>query len=120
MIATQSGSIDAVESFAGIGEKYKAEIIARIPSNEPLSLYRYEFIDLCCGPQCCPRQALRPSFAMEQAGAYWRGGMRKNEMLQRIYGNGLGHQGRTEASPHYKKRPSALSDCKIGCELDLF
>ena len=42
---------DAVEFFKGIGEKYKAEIIASIPSNEPLSLYREgDFIDLCRGP----------------------------------------------------------------------
>ncbi|MGN6457026.1 MAG: TGS domain-containing protein, partial [Achromobacter mucicolens] len=42
---------DAVEFFKGIGEKYKAEIIASIPSNETLSLYREgDFIDLCRGP----------------------------------------------------------------------
>src|SRR6476469_578346 len=42
---------DAVEFFEGLGEHYKAEIIASIPSNEPISLYREgAFIDLCRGP----------------------------------------------------------------------
>src|SRR5258705_4857903 len=41
----------AVEFFKSIGEKYKAEIIASIPANEEVSLYREgDFIDLCRGP----------------------------------------------------------------------
>ncbi|MEN9775901.1 MAG: hypothetical protein RL322_2971, partial [Pseudomonadota bacterium] len=41
----------AVEFFKSIGEHYKAEIIASIPSNEPISLYREgQFVDLCRGP----------------------------------------------------------------------
>jgi len=42
---------DAVKFFESIGEKYKAEIIASIPANEDISLYREgAFIDLCRGP----------------------------------------------------------------------
>jgi threonyl-tRNA synthetase len=42
---------DAVEFFNRIGEKYKAEIIAGIPSSDDISLYREgDFIDLCRGP----------------------------------------------------------------------
>ena len=42
---------DAVKFFESIGEKYKAEIIASIPANEDISLYREgNFIDLCRGP----------------------------------------------------------------------
>ena len=42
---------DAVKFFEDMGEHYKAEIIASIPSNEPISLYREGgFIDLCRGP----------------------------------------------------------------------
>src|SRR5579863_4888409 len=41
----------AVEHFKKIGEHYKAEIIAAIPSNEPISLYgQGEWEDLCRGP----------------------------------------------------------------------
>src|SRR6188472_2459872 len=38
---------EAVKFFTGMGEKYKAEIISSIPSNEPISLYKQDnFIDL--------------------------------------------------------------------------
>ncbi|MDE2140566.1 MAG: TGS domain-containing protein, partial [Gammaproteobacteria bacterium] len=41
----------AVKFFRALGENYKAEIIAGIPVNEELSLYRQgDFIDLCRGP----------------------------------------------------------------------
>jgi threonyl-tRNA synthetase len=41
----------AVAFFRDQGETYKAEIIASIPGDEPVSLYRQgEFIDLCRGP----------------------------------------------------------------------
>ena len=42
---------EAVRYFKGLGEHYKAEIIASIPSNEDVSLYREgSFEDLCRGP----------------------------------------------------------------------
>src|SRR5688572_7916623 len=41
----------AVKLFEGMGEKYKAQIIAGIPSNEPIGLYgQGEWFDLCRGP----------------------------------------------------------------------
>src|SRR5437870_10931759 len=40
----------AVQYFKSIGERYKAEIVASIPANEEVSLYREgDFIDLCRG-----------------------------------------------------------------------
>src|SRR5262245_45924557 len=42
---------DAVRLFRDMGEHYKAEIIASIPADEVISLYRQgEFVDLCRGP----------------------------------------------------------------------
>src|SRR5690606_29965724 len=42
---------EAVNFFKEQGEHYKAEIIASIPSEEDVSLYRQgEFVDLCRGP----------------------------------------------------------------------
>jgi threonyl-tRNA synthetase len=42
---------EAVAYFKSLGEHYKAEIIASIPSNEDVSLYREgKFEDLCRGP----------------------------------------------------------------------
>src|SRR5690606_9006037 len=77
---------EAVKFFDSIGEKYKAEIIASIPSNEKISLYREgDFIDLCRGPHVPSTGRLKVFKLMKVAGAYWRGDS-KNEMLQRIYG----------------------------------
>jgi len=75
---------DAVKFFAAQGEKYKAEIIASIPSNEAISLYEQgNFIDLCRGPHVPSTGKLKVFKLMRVAGAYWRGDS-KNEMLQRI------------------------------------
>ena len=77
---------DAVKFFENMGEHYKAEIIASIPSDEPISLYAEgKFIDLCRGPHVPSTGKLKVFKLMKVAGAYWRGDSR-NEMLQRIYG----------------------------------
>ena len=76
---------EAVAYFKGLGEHYKAEIIASIPSNEDVSLYREgAFEDLCRGPHVPSTGKLKHFKLMKVAGAYWRGDS-KNEMLQRIY-----------------------------------
>src|SRR6266571_1995087 len=76
----------AVQYFKSIGERYKAEIVASIPANEEVSLYREgDFIDLCRGPHVPSTGKLKVFKLMKVAGAYWRGDSR-NEMLQRIYG----------------------------------
>src|SRR5947208_14528733 len=81
---------DAVKYFESIGEHYKAEIIASIPSDEPISLYSEgKFTDLCRGPHVPSTGRLKVFKLTKLAGAYWRGDSR-NEMLQRIYGTAWG------------------------------
>ena len=77
----------AVDFFKGLGEHYKAEIIAGLPADEPISVYRQgDFVDLCRGPHLPSTGRLGKSFKlMKLAGAYWRGDA-KNAQLQRIYG----------------------------------
>src|SRR5215469_8114973 len=77
---------EAVRYFEGLGEHYKAEIIASIPAGEEISLYgQGDWVDLCRGPHV-PSTGKLGSFKLTKvAGAYWRGDSR-NEMLQRIYG----------------------------------
>ena len=74
---------EAVKFFRSIGEEYKAEIIASIPSDEPLTLYRQgEFIDLCRGPHLPSTAKLGKAFKLTRvSGAYWRGDS-NNAMLQ--------------------------------------
>ena len=78
---------DAVDFFREQGEEYKAEIIADIPADEPITLYRQgDFIDLCRGPHLPSTGKLGKAFKLTRvSGAYWRGDA-KNAMLQRIYG----------------------------------
>src|SRR5437660_345238 len=77
---------EAVKFFESLGEHYKAEIIASIPSNEDISLYSEgAFTDLCRGPHVPSTGKLKVFKLTKLAGAYWRGDSR-NEMLQRIYG----------------------------------
>ena len=87
----------AVEYFKGLGEHYKAEIIASIPTNEEVSLYREGgFEDLCRGPHVPSTGKLKHFKLMKVAGAYWRGDHR-NEMLQRIYGTAFAKQEELDA-----------------------
>ncbi|MBU6225809.1 MAG: TGS domain-containing protein, partial [Burkholderiales bacterium] len=63
---------DAVAYFKNMGEHYKAEIIASIPANEDVSLYREgNFEDLCRGPHVPSTGKLKHFKLMKVAGAYW-------------------------------------------------
>ncbi|TAL60850.1 MAG: threonine--tRNA ligase [Legionella sp.] len=80
------GRDEAIAYFKSIGEEYKAKIIADIPANEVLSLYKQgDFEDLCRGPHVPSTGFLKAFKLTKLAGAYWRGDA-NNEMLQRIYG----------------------------------
>lgn len=114
------GRDEAVEFFTSLGEKYKAEIIASIPANEQLSLYRQgEFTDLCRGPHVPSTGKLKAFKLMKIAGAYWRGDS-KNEMLQRIYGTAWGDGKDLAAYLHRLEEAEKRDHRKIGKTLDLF
>ena len=111
---------EAVSYFKGLGEHYKAEIIASIPANEDVSLYREgAFEDLCRGPHVPSTGKLKHFKLMKLAGAYWRGD-HNNEMLQRIYGTAWGSK--DELQQHLKMLEEAekRDHRKLGRELDLF
>ncbi len=111
---------DAVKFFESMGEHYKAEIIASIPSNEPISLYREGgFIDLCRGPHVPSTGKLKVFKLMKVAGAYWRGDSR-NEMLQRIYGTAWTRKEDLDAYLHRIEEAEKRDHRKLGRQLDLF
>ena len=110
----------AVEFFKGIGEHYKAEIIASIPSAEDVSLYRQgDFIDLCRGPHVPSTGKLKVFKLTKLAGAYWRGDSR-NEMLQRIYGTAWARKDELDAYLHMIEEAEKRDHRKLGRQLDLF
>ncbi|MBS4050294.1 MAG: TGS domain-containing protein, partial [Methylomonas sp.] len=111
---------EAVNFFLGLGEKYKAEIIASIPANEDLSLYTQgEFTDLCRGPHVPSTGKLKAFKLMKIAGAYWRGDS-NNEMLQRIYGTAWTDGKDLAAYLHRLEEAEKRDHRKIGKTLDLF
>src|SRR5260370_29730488 len=111
---------DAVKYFESLGEQYKAEIIASIPSNEDISLYSEgKFTDLCRSPHV-PSTGILPVFKLTKlAGAYWRGDS-KNEMLQRIYGTAWAKKDDLELYLHRLEEAEKRDHRKLGRALDLF
>ncbi len=110
----------AVAYFKGLGEHYKAEIIASIPADQEVSLYSEgEFTDLCRGPHVPSTGKLKVFKLMKVAGAYWRGDS-KNEMLQRIYGTAWAKKEDQEQYLHMLEEAEKRDHRKIGKQLDLF
>jgi len=111
---------EAVAFFEGLGEHYKAEIIASIPANEPISLYAEGgFIDLCRGPHVPSTGRLRAFKLTKLAGAYWRGDS-KNEMLQRIYGTAWAKKDDLDAYLKRLEEAEKRDHRRLGRQLDLF
>ena len=111
---------NAVAFFKSIGEHYKAEIIASIPDDQAIGLYRQgDFIDLCRGPHV-PSTSKLPAFKLTKvAGAYWRGDS-NNEMLQRIYGTAWTNKKELNAYITRLAEAEKRDHRKVNKKLDLF
>jgi threonyl-tRNA synthetase len=111
---------EAVTYFKGLGEHYKAEIIASIPADQDVSLYREgNFEDLCRGPHVPSTGKLKHFKLMKVAGAYWRGDS-KNEMLQRVYGTAWASKDDLQQYLIRLEEAEKRDHRKLGRELDLF
>ena len=111
---------EAVEFFKSIGEEYKAEIIASIPADQAIGLYRQgDFIDLCRGPHVPSTGKLAAFKLTKVAGAYWRGDS-NNEMLQRIYGTAWTNKKELKAYINRLAEAEKRDHRKINKKLDLY
>jgi threonyl-tRNA synthetase len=111
---------EAVATFERIGEHYKAEIIASIPTAEDISLYgQGDWFDLCRGPHVPSTGKLGAFKLMKVAGAYWRGDS-KNEMLQRIYGTAWANEKDLKAYLTRLEEAEKRDHRRVGRELGLF
>ncbi|MBU6952159.1 threonine--tRNA ligase [Hahella sp. HN01] len=111
---------EAVELFKKMGEEYKVEIIASIPTEENLSFYSQgDFIDLCRGPHVPSTGKIKAFKLTKVAGAYWRGDS-NNAMLQRIYGTAWGNKKDLKAYLHRIEEAEKRDHRKIGKKLGLF
>ena len=110
----------AVQLFRGMGEAYKAEIIASIPAGEEISLYEQgDFVDLCRGPHVPSTGKLKVFKLMRLAGAYWRGDS-KNEMLQRVYGTAWANKEDQDAYLKMLEEAEKRDHRRLATQLDLF
>lgn len=111
---------EAINLFNRLGENYKAKIIADIPENETLSLYKQgDFEDLCRGPHVPSTGRLKAFKLTKLAGAYWRGDAR-NEMLQRIYGTAWTDKKSLESYLYRLEEAEKRDHRKLGKALELF
>ncbi len=111
---------EAIALFQGMGEHYKAEIIASIPAGEHISLYgQGTWFDLCRGPHVPSTGKLKAFKLTKLAGAYWRGDS-KNAMLQRIYGTAWRNEQELKDYLHRIEEAEKRDHRRIGRELDLF
>ncbi|MFQ3243861.1 MAG: threonyl-tRNA synthetase [Arenicella sp.] len=112
---------EAIDYFNGIGETYKAEIIADLPDGEPITAYRQgDFVDLCRGPHLPSTGILRDGFKLTKlAGAYWRGDS-NNAQLQRIYGTAWSDKKQLKAYLKRLEEAEKRDHRKLGKALDLF
>jgi threonyl-tRNA synthetase len=110
----------AVEFFKKQGEIYKAEIIAEIPQDQVITLYKQgAFIDLCRGPHARSTNFVKHFKLTKIAGAYWRGDS-KNEMLQRIYGTAWLSKDDLNDYLDHLEEAAKRDHRKLGKELGLF
>ena len=110
----------AIEFFKQAGEHYKAEIIAGIPGDEDITLYRQgDFIDLCRGPHLPSTGRLGAFKLTKVAGAYWRGDS-DNEMLQRIYGTAWATEKDLKSYLTRLEEAEKRDHRRLGREMNLF
>jgi threonyl-tRNA synthetase len=110
----------ALEDFRQRQQRFKVELIERIPEGEVISCYQTgEFFDLCRGPHV-PETGAIPAFRLlHPAGAYWHGD-ETQPMLQRIYGTAWGSKAELDQYLERLEQARLRDHRKLGRELDLF
>ncbi len=101
-------------------EPYKLELIADLPQDAQITLYRQgEFTDLCAGAHL-PSTSYVKAFALTSVtGAYWRGDER-NKMLTRIYGTAFQKKSELEEYVQATEEAKKRDHNKLGREMGIF
>ena len=109
---------DANQRFAE--QPFKQEIIADLPDETTLSIYRHgDFTDLCQGPHVGRTGEIAAVKLLNVAGAYWRGDENR-PMLQRIYGTAFESQAELEAHLERLAEAERRDHRVLGRQLNLF
>jgi len=111
---------EAIEMFREIGDDLKIELIADIPEDEKITIYKQgEFFDLCRGVHVPSTSKIKAFKLLSISGAYWRGDS-NNKMLQRIYGTAFEKKSEVEDYVKLLQERKERDHRKIGKELELF
>lgn len=111
---------DAIALFTERKEKYKLEILERIPEGATISVYdQGEFTDLCRGPHVPHTGALKSFKLMAVSGAYWKGDA-KNDQLCRMKGTAFAKQEELDAHLKVLEEAKARDHRRVGKEMGLF
>jgi threonyl-tRNA synthetase len=110
----------ALDEFRRRQQRFKVELIERIPDGEVISCYQTgDFFDLCRGPHVAQTGAIPAFKLLHPAGAYWHGD-ETQPMLQRIYGTAWGSQEDLDRYLDRLEQARLRDHRKLGRELDLF
>ncbi|MGA7173498.1 MAG: threonine--tRNA ligase [Candidatus Dormiibacterota bacterium] len=111
---------EALGEFGRLNQRFKVELIDRIPEGEVISCYRTgDFFDLCRGPHVHDAAQI-PAFKLTHpAGAYWHGD-ETQPMLQRVYGTAWNSQAELDLYLERLEQAALRDHRKLGRELDLF
>ena len=110
----------ALDEFRRRQQRFKVELIERIPDGEVISCYQTgDFFDLCRGPHVAQTGAIPAFKLLHPAGAYWHGD-ETQPMLQRIYGTAWASQDDLDRYLDRLEQARLRDHRKLGRDLDLF
>ncbi len=111
---------EAIELFTERDEPYKLELIADLPEDAEISLYKQgDFVDLCAGPHLLSTGFVKAVKLTSCTGAYWRGDANR-KMLQRVYGTAFPKASQLEEHLLQLEEAKKRDHNKLGRELELF
>ena len=110
----------AIELFKKLREKYKIDIISRIPPDDRISVYEQgEFVDLCRGPHL-PSTGEAGAFKLTGiSGAYWMG-RADQPQLTRIYGLAYWSDKELRQRLRFYEEVKKRDHRRLGRDLDFF
>ncbi len=111
---------EAIKLFEKLKEKYKIDIIKRIPPEEVISVYEQgDFVDLCKGPHL-PSTGKAGAFKLISiSGAYWLG-RADQPQLTRIYGLAFWSEKELKEKLRLIEEAKKRDHRKLGRELEFF
>jgi len=108
----------ATQLFAG--DSYKLEVLADIPDDAPITIYKQgDWFDLCRGPHLPSTGRIKAFKLLSIAGAFWKGDAR-NAQLARLYGTSYPSQKELDEHLARLEEARARDHRKLGRELGLF